>query len=157
MNGINLISRLEILNLLPLFKKRLLSFIRPEQNTVFDVHNPVGLKYLTRLRLGLSHLNGHQFKHNFQDCFNPPCSCNLDIETTTHYLLCCHHYKSIRISLVSRVKALCKNFSDLSDDNKIKLLLYGDSRFDDNKNGEILKATITYIIESDRFSLHLIN
>ena len=27
-------------------------------------------KYLTRLRLGLCHLNEHKFSHNFQDCLN---------------------------------------------------------------------------------------
>ena len=29
------------------------------------------LQLLTRLRLGLSHLREHKFKHNFQDTLNP--------------------------------------------------------------------------------------
>ena len=44
-----------------------------------------------------------------------------------------------------------ENFSCLSDDNKVSLLLYGDSRFDDNKNNFILSASITYILETERF------
>ena len=42
-----------------------------------------------RLRLGLSHLREHKFKHNFQDSINPLCNCGHDIESTTHYLLHC--------------------------------------------------------------------
>ena len=42
-----------------------------------------------------------------------------------------------------------------SDDNKVTLLLYGDSRFDDNKNNFILSASITYILETERFSTSL--
>ena len=38
------------------FKKRLLNFIRPCTNSIFDIHNPLGTILLTRLRLGLSHL-----------------------------------------------------------------------------------------------------
>ena len=30
----------------------------------------MGVRYLTRLRLGLSHFNDHKFRHNFQDCLN---------------------------------------------------------------------------------------
>ena len=44
----------------------------------------MGIKYLTRLRLGLSHLNDHKFRHNFQDCLNPLCPCSLKVESTIH-------------------------------------------------------------------------
>ena len=70
-----------------LFKSRLLSFIRPNQSNIYNIFNPTGLKLLTRLRLGLRHLNEHKFRHNFQDCLNPLCSCSLEIEDTTHYFL----------------------------------------------------------------------
>ena len=48
---------------------------RPLVNPIYNMFNPKGLKYLTRLRLRLSHLNEHQFKHNFQDCINALCTC----------------------------------------------------------------------------------
>ena len=44
-----------------------------------------------------------------------------------------------------------ENFSYLSDNNKVSLLLYGDSRFDDNKNNFILSVSITYILETSLF------
>ena len=54
------------------FKKSILQFIRPVQNNIFDVSDyegidNEGIKLLTRLRLGLSHLNKHKFLHGFLD------------------------------------------------------------------------------------------
>ena len=65
------------------FKTKLLSFIRPVQSNVYNIFDPQGLKLLARLRLGFSHLNEHRFRHNFQDCINPLCSCSLEITLFT--------------------------------------------------------------------------
>ena len=62
-----------------LFKSRLLPFIRPNQSKLFIIFDSIGLKLLTRLRLGLSHLNEHKFRHKFQDCLNPFCFCSLEV------------------------------------------------------------------------------
>ena len=72
---------------LNVFKLSLLKFVRPVVNSVFEINNPYGLKLLTRLRLGLSHLRYYKFRHNFQDCINAICACGLEIETTTYFLL----------------------------------------------------------------------
>ena len=47
------------------FKRVILKFIRPEPNQVFNVESSEGLKSLTKVRLGLSHLADHKFRHNF--------------------------------------------------------------------------------------------
>ena len=47
------------------FKKN--SFIRPKANSAFNCNSSKGLKLVTRLRQGLSHLREHKFKHSFQD------------------------------------------------------------------------------------------
>ena len=52
---------------------------------------------------------------------------------------------------MKKVNQIDENFSYLSDDNKISLLLYGDSRFDNNKSNFILSASITYTLETERF------
>ena len=70
---------------IPLFKCRLLSFIRPVQNNIYNIFDSKGLKFLTRLRLGLSHLNAHRFRDNVQDSLNPLCSCSLETEDVSHY------------------------------------------------------------------------
>ena len=58
------------LNSLSLFKSRILKFIRANPNSIFNCHNPKAIKYLSRIRLGLSHLREHKLKHSFQDTLN---------------------------------------------------------------------------------------
>ena len=53
------------------FKNYLLKISQPTAKLTSNIHSPIGLKFLTSLRLGLSHLNEHKLKHNFQDCVNP--------------------------------------------------------------------------------------
>ena len=52
---------------LSIFKKNVLKFTGPTANNIFGCHNLKGIKYLTRLRLGLSHLQEQKFRNNFQD------------------------------------------------------------------------------------------
>ena len=122
-----------------LFKSRLLSFIRPNQSNIYNIFDPIGFKLLTCLRLGLSHLSEHKFRYIFQDCLNHSCSCSLEIEDTTHYLLHCQHFSNHRYDLMNSVKSIIPNFESLTDNNRIDILLYGDSRFDESKNKIILE------------------
>ena len=55
------------------------------------------------------------------------------------------------MGLMNKVNQIDENFSYLSDDNKVSLLLYGVSIFDDNKNNFILSASIIYILQTERF------
>ena len=57
-----------------IFKKALLNYYRPKECSIFNIFDPVGLKLLTRLRVNLSHLREHKFRHNFLDTLNPLCS-----------------------------------------------------------------------------------
>ena len=52
----------------------------------------------------------------------------------------------------SSVKSVCDDFESMPDNEKKDLLLCGDSRFDENKNENILETTIGYIKKSGRFS-----
>ena len=69
------------------FKKKILSIICPPAKSVYGIHDPKGLSYLTQLRVGLSKLNFHKFKHNFRDTINPMCPTSDGIEDTEHF--CC--------------------------------------------------------------------
>ena len=55
------------------------------------------------------------------------------------------------MGLMNKVNQIDENFSYLSDDNKVSLLLYGVSIFDDNKNNFILSPSIIYILQTERF------
>ena len=131
-----------------------MAFIRPVQESIYDVFNPQGLKFLTRLRLGLSRLNEHRFTHNLR-LQKPTVLLQFGIRKYVHFLLHCQLYSTFRMGLINRVNQIDENFSYLSDDNKLSLLLYGDSKFDDNKIDFILSASITYILETERFSTSL--
>ena len=93
---------------LEIFKKHLLNFIRPNSNNVFYINNPLGLKFLTRLRIGFSHLKEHKFKHSFQDSVNPLCSCGNDIKPTVHFFLDCPNFTTQKqtLTLLYKLKSL---------------------------------------------------
>ena len=79
-----------------IFRNSLLKIGKPIQNPIHNIYDPMGMKDLTILRLGLSHLNDHKFRHNLQDCLNPLCPCSTEAESTIHYFLHCHYYNNIR-------------------------------------------------------------
>ena len=74
------------------FKKRLLNFIRPCANSIFDIHNPLGIKLLTRVFMNINPFHEHKFRHCFQDTLNPLCECAKDIESTMHFFLHCTNF-----------------------------------------------------------------
>ena len=84
-------------------RKLLLKIDRPNPNHIYKTHDPLGLKLLTRLILGLSHLNEHRFNYNFDCCINSLCSCSLKLESTKHLFLHCHHYTNICKTLLNTV------------------------------------------------------
>ena len=69
------------------FQRVTLKFIRPKPNQVFNVDSSEGLKFRKRIRLQLSHLADHKFRHKFHNCIILICSCDQEIETSTHFLL----------------------------------------------------------------------
>ena len=139
-----------------LFKKAILKFIRPSAAHVFDVTDYSGLKLLTRLRLNLSHLNEHKFRHNFRDTINPLCPCSLEPETLIHFLLHCPLYSFHRTSLLDSVSAVDESISNLSDANLVNLLLYGNTTlYNNEENTAILNFTICYLRSTERFDTAL--
>ena len=134
------------------FRNSLLKMICPSPNPVYDIHNPLGLCLLTRLRLGLSHLNEHKFNHNFKNCVNPLCTCSLEIESASHFFLHCDHYNNITSILLNELKSLDRNILKFPDTTLTNLILYGGSQFNIKQNTFILNAVIKYILESNQFN-----
>ena len=112
-----------------IFKKKLLSIICPLQKSVFGVYDPIGLSHLSQIRVGLSKLKFHKFRHNFRDTMNPMCSTNDGIEGTEHFLLLCPSFDMQRKGIFARVTDLLRPFveiTNLPSNLLIHLLLYGD-------------------------------
>ena len=135
---------------LNIFKSKILKFIRPTANSIFGCHNPIGVKLLTRLRLGLSHLREHKFKHSFQDIFSPLCSCGKELETTFHFLLSCPNYSDERLTLLSKIRNINPNISGNTNSQIIQFFLYGDKNFTALTNFIILTSTIGYTLATKR-------
>ena len=133
------------------FKKNILQFIRPTANSVYNCHNPKGIKLITRLRLGLSHLREHKFKHNFQESLNPLWNCGRGIESTTNFFLHCPLFTNVRYTLLSTLSSIDCNLLNNTDFVLTQTLLFGNLSFDSNKNVEILNATIDYSLSNKRF------
>ena len=92
-----------------------MEFIRPSPNSIFDIYNPYGIKLLTRLRLGLSHLNEHKFKHGFNDTTNPICICGGDIESINYFFLHCPEYCEARQTLFDNIQSIDKMLLNLNE------------------------------------------
>ena len=86
------------------FKTSILNFVRPKENSVFEVHNINGVKLL--IRLDFSNLNEHKFRHNFYDIIYPMSFCGKEPETTLQYLLHCDLYSIYRLELLNDICAL---------------------------------------------------
>ena len=98
-----------------IFKSNILKFKRPKPNNVYYCHNPKGIRLLTRLRLGLSHLREHELKHSFQDYLDPLCFSGNEIETPAHYLLHCSTYTNERMTLLNKIKRINCSILEFSD------------------------------------------
>ena len=121
------------------FKNFLLKIGQPTAKPAYNIHNSIGMKFLTRSRLGLSHFKEHKLKHNFQDCVNPLWSCSLKIESLSHFFLHCHHFTNIRASHLDYLQSVDLKIPSFSDNDFMDLLLYGSPNFNSNQNNKILR------------------
>ena len=146
---------LEIRNIeqLSLFKKTLLSFIRPARKSFYNIRNPAGIKKLFRLRVGLSELKSHKKNHNFLDTPSDICDCGLEAEDTNHFFLRCPLYSLFRISFLHSTNATIMKYdlANLSPDDLVHIYLYGHPMLSKIDNVKILEASIRFVNESTRF------
>ena len=138
------------------FRKKLLSFIKPMENKSFSIYDHLGIKLLNRLRVDCSHLNEHKFRHKFADTLNPLCSCSLETESTAHFFLRCRYYSNIRITLMNELNDIDNSITSRQTNELLRIILYGDCKFKDDVNKQILIATIQFIKNSNRFNQFLI-
>ena len=111
-------------------------------NHVYNIHDPICLKLLTRLHVNFSHLREHKFRHNFLETLNPLCSCGLEIESTKHYVLYFPFHTCIRRTLYDNITTIIGPISDLSDDMLVNILLFGDIA---EQNSSVLQNTIIFL------------
>jgi hypothetical protein len=120
---------------------------------MFGVNDKADLSWLTQLRLGLSLLRLHKFQYYFQDTFDPMCLSGDGIESTQHYLLHCQNYAAFRVDLFRRVSVLINtNLHNFSDEDAERILLFEHNTATNVTNNRILKETIVFIRNTNRFT-----
>ena len=75
-------------------KNDVISLICPESKSLFQINDPVGLRYLFQLRVSLSPLRGHKWCYNFSDIPSGTCHYKQGIEDTSYFLFSCPSYYS---------------------------------------------------------------
>ena len=133
------------------FKSNILKFIRPSANWVFDCHNSIRIKYITRIQLGLSHLREHKFKHSFQDTLNSICNCGNDVESAIHFFLHCPLYSNERRTLLNSLVNIDHTLLDNTDFSLTQILLFGNTTFNAIVNTKIINLTIDFVLSTKRF------
>ena len=124
-------------------------------SVLINIYNPHGLKLLTRLRLGLSHLLGHKFNHNFSDWLDEICMCGKDIESTNHFPLQCSLFLKERQALMNKIRDIDSSLINQNENSLCYTFPFGKDDMNDSENAHILNATKEYILSTERFNVHL--
>ena len=138
------------------FKSAILKTIKPQKRSIFRIHDPTGIRYIYQLRVGLSPLKHHKKRHRFLDTPNDTCLCGTGIETTDHFLVACPLFRMQRDRLLSVVTPIISKlhcWTSATNSARTNWLLYGDDKLDIGENSEILKSTIKFIRDTERFEI----
>ena len=109
--------------------------------------------FLTRLRIGFSHLREHKFRQGFLDIFNLICCCRTNaVEKTEHYILHCSNFANQRTILFDDLQNIGIIYGPLDSCTLSRLLLFGNLKFSDNINSGIIYAVIEFVESTNRFS-----
>ena len=112
----------------------------------------MGLKLLTRFRIGFSHLKKHKFKHNFQDSVDPLRSSGNDIKSTVHFFRHCSNFINQRQTLLKNLKSINASVMTENENSVVRMLLFGRPDFSYSTNKEIITVTISFILTTERFN-----
>ena len=119
-------------------------------NSIYNIHNPLGVKYLTRLRIEFNHLKEQKFKHNFQDSIDSMCSCSSGIETMIHFFLHCTNFNTQRQTLHDKIATIDANIEN--EDGIFNTLLFGKPNSGNSYSKAILNAPIYFVLSNERFN-----
>ena len=149
----NLDSRIRNLSSIATFKRAVLNFIHPVPTPMFKIKRLSGFVFLTRLRVGFSHLRDQKFRNCFLHIVDPICSCRTNaVENTEHHLLHCFNFANQRTILFDDFRNIDINNGLLDSSTLSRMLLFGNPNFADNVNSVIIYAVIKFTESTDRLS-----
>ena len=113
----------------------------------------MGLKLLTRSRLGLGHLNERRFNINFESYINPLCSCSFEIELTTYLLMHCYHFLNMRSTVSNSISEVLDSNTNLRNCILVKVLLFGNQNYTQVENSYTVTQLMPLLsVDSKRFA-----
>ncbi len=121
-------------------------------NPFYSLDHRGGNIFITRLRVGLSHLSEHLYTHNLID--SPTCKfCGLESESTSHFLLRCPKYGVERAKYLSDLLDVLEAdyIRNLRDNDIVELFLYGCADFPHESNLRLFKMAQHFLIDTGRF------
>ena len=121
-------------------------------NSIYNIHNPLRVKCLIRLRIGFTQLKEHKFKHNLQDSINPMCSCSSGIETTIHFFLHCVNFNTQRQTLFDKIATMDTNILTENEYSIVNTLLFGKPNSENSFNKAMLNVSIEFVLSTERFN-----
>ena len=77
--------------------------------------------------------------------------CSLETETTAHFFLCCDYYYDIRKTLMNELHKFDNSISLMEANELLRIILYGNERYDIATNNKNLTASIEFIKKSMLF------
>ena len=130
--------------------------LRPSSNYFYNCHNPIGITYITRIRLGLSHFREHKCKHSFQDSINSMCNSGNDVESVIHLFLHCPLYINARCTLLNSLSEIDHKLLDSTNSSLTQTLLFRNSSLTTNDNTKIINLIIDFVLSTKRFDVPIL-
>ena len=112
-------------------------FIKVNKYSTFNIHNPIDIRFLTRLSLNFE----QKFQNNFWDTVSPICDCGYEIESTEHFLL----HSSFTIAERNHPFKIPRLESRKDYVNNVNVLLFRKDKYGKVINVGRLKSTFTYL------------
>ena len=121
----------------------------PKPPLFFGLGNKQGNTLHTRLRLGMTDLNVHNFQ--IQKTDDPACACGFPLETVYHFILICPKYDQIRAELFNNIsQTIDLDFSTVTSTKKLDIILRGYD-LNVNQSCKVAEAFQKYIGYTNRF------
>ena len=101
-------------------------FYNLKQRSLYAIHDPIGVKLLSRRLLKFSHLKEHKFRHSFKDAPRPMRDCGSETETKDPLLIALPAFAENRQKLLN---SLFKIDVSLNDEMLSDILLFGSNKW----------------------------
>ena len=134
------------------FKTELKLIFKPPSHKHFRLSHKSMNTLMTLFRVGRTQLNSHRFGIGLSE--TDRCDCG-SIESPSHFFLDCSLYSANRIKLVDRLITIIPNFSNITRQHQLELILFGiinkQGSALDPRNRLLTFAVHNFVISTNRF------